>query len=306
MKNKIKNNILIYFSFIILLVILVVNASSFIKQDIINKERRTSYRESVLLSCENDSQYKITYEKLCKGMKENEQPTSDFYYMLYNINNFGYRFLSFSLFLFILIPAFVYGERNLRNRTIINSYNREGFIKYKKRLFRETYKASLILPLIGVISIIICYIYSGSFVPKLIQDGGFYWKLSEMNKPFIFCVLYVLNIFIRSLLFCNIVLIILKKKYNYFVSIILSFLSIYVIELILEIFVSIVIVQNLLHLEFGLIFNIIDFFSFSSQFGFATCMIVPTLLLIITSLIVKKIYKNKEKFIIDCEKIDRS
>ena len=105
-------------------------------------------------------------------------------------------------------------------------------------------------------------------------------------------------------MYVNIGLCVARKHHNYFIAIALTLLSIIGIELFLEVGVSVLIFNIILnnHTNVGILFNIINMVAFNDQYGFGTCMIVPSILMIISSIVVFKFYKNKEDLIIDCEK----
>lgn len=123
-----------------------------------------------------------------------------------------------------------------------------------------------------------------------------------MENPILFIVGYILNITLYSFSFINISLIVARKHHNIIAAVIVSILSYIGIQLFLEVVVNALICQKLLHKSIGHLFNIMNLYTYSDQFGILALLVFSILVFVVTCLGVIFSYKNKEKLIIDCEK----
>ena len=286
-------------SLFVLLVLLCNSSCRYISQKQ-NEARMRSTFENLCLDLTDEAA--IT-ETVCEKYTSERRLTLDFYTMFCNIMLFGYEKVSFVIFLFIAVPALVPICQYMQNKQILNEGTRESYRKSIGRLFSKCYKTVFILPIVVVMAYIVCIVYTKNFNPEYsLYYGSASWSESTMSMPLLFLTMYLLNIIIHSILYVNICIIVARKYHNYFIAVILSFLSFIGIEAFLEIGISGILFFSLLHSELGLIFNIMNPIAFSDVFGFGTCMIVPLSITIILSVIIYFCYKNKEKLIIDCER----
>ncbi len=296
----IKSNFILIISFLILLIILCVNSANYIKESEARKNNSLQMEQFCLnVSYEENPQY----EEICKGILYEATLSLDFYTMFVNVVTFGYKNIGFVLFLFVSMPSLFYVCKYLKNKQILNEITRNS---YKKNIFKiivQAYKPIFIVPIIILISFIICSFYTKNFDPtySLFYSSAI-WQESTMRNPSLFLLLYFLNTIIHSILYINIGLIIARTKHNYFVAVILSFLAFIGIEAFLEIAINGILFFSILNSEMGALFNIMNVFTFNDTYGIGSSMIVPLCLMIISCLLVYFRYKNKEKLIIDCEK----
>lgn len=113
-------------------------------------------------------------------------------------------------------------------------------------------------------------------------------------------IMYLINTIIHSILYCNISLCIVRKKHNYFIATILSYLTFIAIELILELGISSIIFGNLLKMNLSTIVSIFNVLAFNDGYGIFSPLIIPLIMLFISYIILYFMYKNKEKLVIDC------
>lgn len=217
--------------------------------------------------------------------------------ILEKLNSTNYVFI-----IFILISALIYICKVFKYNQVSNQITRDGYFNVIKKLFLHSYKSVFLLPLViaGVFLICICYV--GTFeIHYSLTSNYFLWKSSTISNPIIFMIMYIINLFIHSVLYVNISLCIVRKHHNLFVAVILSLLTIIGIEAFMEIVIGAIIFSSIFHSDFGMIFNIINFFSFNDVFGFGICMIIPFALMVISFVVLYLLYRNKEQLIIDCE-----
>ena len=98
-------------------------------------------------------------------------------------------------------------------------------------------------------------------------------------------------------------MIVARKNHNLYISIILSYLLYIGIEIFLEGLIGKILFLNIFKIDsMMLYFNIMNIFSLNLVKGYPYTFIPLILILILTTLIVIKMYKNKESLIIDCDK----
>lgn len=298
-KNKQKT--LWILSFLILLVILCGYTYEFIQS---REKINIKNQEAIQFCVDND--YKNTmYEDYCEATINNTNVTIDFWTMFTNTVVFGFNKLSFVLMLFVIIPSLVYVCQYLKNKMILNDLTRETYNSIKLNILKKSYISVLIIPAIIIISFIICFIWTGSFdATYAIQNSTTGWDVNTLNNPILFITMYLLNIVIHSCLYINISLCVARKNHNYFVAVILSFLTIIGIQAFLEIFFNGIIFITVLKSNMGVIFNIMNMITFNDSYGMFFTILVPLILTIISFLVLIKLYKNKENLLIDCEKND--
>lgn len=218
--------------------------------------------------------------------------------VLEKLNSMNYVFI-----IAILIPALIYICKFFKYNQLTNTVTREKYCTIIKKLFFNSYKAIFIIPLVMLIVFVICILYTQTLeVNYSLTSNYMMWLPSTLSRPFIFMILYILNLVIHSIIYVNISLCIARKQHNLFIAIILSFLTIIGIEAFLEIIIGTLLLDMLFNYDLSLIVNIINFFAFQDRYGFGTCMIVPSILMMISFIVLYVIYRSKEKLIIDCEK----
>ena len=128
------------------------------------------------------------------------------------------------------------------------------------------------------------------------------WDSNIINYPFIFLLLYLINIILYSISFINISLIVARKQHNYIKAIILSYIVYVGIELFFELIVNELILKIVFKAQFGYLFNIMNLFTFNTDYGVFNLLLFSFIFCVFTFIILILKYKNKEKLIIDCEK----
>lgn len=97
-------------------------------------------------------------------------------------------------------------------------------------------------------------------------------------------------------------LIVLRKKHNLIVALLLTVLLFLGIELFFEVGLNTFIGQMLFKSEIGYLFNIMSPFTFSNQFHVSALLSFSLFMVLLSSYFVYKMYHHREKFIMDCEK----
>lgn len=306
MKNG-KFRILKFISFAVLLSIVLYSTFGYIKHSkhIIDKNNE------VIEMCKSEKNMIEEKEKFCKEVLVQKPYKPDFFAMVSNVITSGsdirgicLQKYGFIMILFVIIPSIYYVCRYLKSGNIINEQTRESFEKSKRRLFKNAYSSALIIPSIVLIVFMISYCYTRNFDASVaIENGYIAWQKATVSNPALFMIIYLANIFIHSILYINIALCISRKHHNFFVATILSYLVFLATEIFLEVAIGGILMSSILHInDKMLMFNITNMFALNDTGGILHSVIVPFILMIITSIIVLKLYKDKESLIIDCYK----
>lgn len=300
MKIKKKFNLLIILSILILSSLVMHASYKFIK----NEKNLQNIEQSIIDEClyNENTDYP---EKTCNSIIENGITKYDFFWMLYAVTVEPLNPIMIIIILFLTIPSLYYVSKLLKNRYIINSSSRENYKSFVKKMLKEAYKPVIILPITILLGFIICYIHTGTLnIDYSLKAGSTLWKIENIKQPLLFLTLYMTNIIIHSILYINIGLIIVRKYHNFYISNILSFLTLFGLEAILEIIFGTFIFNYIFKIDIWIIVNIMNMFTFNDYHGLGLNMITPTIMMILSCILVYYLYKNKENLIIDCERND--
>ena len=135
----------------------------------------------------------------------------------------------------------------------------------------------------------------------IIKSHGM-WQSNIIYHPVLFVISYVINVTLYSMIFVHIALLVARKQQKTVPCIIISYVLYLAIEIFLETVVKVIIFQRIFHSEFGMIFNIINVFGMNDLYGVGTLLLLNLCMVLISFALVYLAYKNKEKFVIQCEK----
>lgn len=298
MKIKFKENKFIILSFIIMSIILCYSIVSYNKDfQTVKKAINETINECKVNNIEER-------EELCaETLKEAHEVTPDFYYSIIVISS-NMSFISLAVFIIVTFSTLYCVCNIFKSRNIIYRLTRENYKKFKKRLFIESYKPVLILPIIFAIIIVFSLIYckginTNSYFSDILIDN---WD-KKIISPYLYIITLIIKPLLISIIYINISLIIARKNHKFYLSVILSYLLFIAIEIFLEGVIGNIIFNNLLKIDSMIIYtNLINIFSLNLSKGYIAIYTPLIIILIITSIIVYIMYKDKEKLIIDCDK----
>ncbi len=301
-----KYNIIIIFAF---LLILSVGLSSLYKYYKTIEGRNEFILEIKEKTCADKTYIGTEYEELCiqaNDTKLIEEENWNFFAIFKGFYNEGDVISLFNLSL--IIPLLIFGTSlfyvcsYLKNKVIVNEITRKKYKDCIKKLLINAYKPTFILPLITIIAFLISAILSKSFDYKYIENN-LSIEVEQFGSLAKYILIYTFGMFVHSVVFINIGLIISRKYHNYFVSVVLSFLAFVGLECILELLFGSIIMGRIFDNGSGiLIFTIINYVNPNYNVGYFVALIVPLSIAILSTILVLLLYKNKEKLIIDCEK----
>lgn len=202
--------------------------------------------------------------------------------------------------LFIVVPGCYLITKYFKDRMILSENNRRSYVKNLLNIFKKSYVVSLIPSIVLLLVFIYYFKYTGRFSLLDYEASAIVWN--NMDNPWLFIFVYLINIIITNLIYINVCILISRKYHNYFVSVILSFLTIIGIELFLEIVVSGIVLGNIFNVNYGILFNIINAIPFNDSYGIVWPVVFSMCMNMVIMFIIYLIYRNKEKLIIDVEK----
>lgn len=208
---------------------------------------------------------------------------------------------NFILIFFMVISSCHYITKYLRNNIIANDVQREKYNTIKLKLLVSSWMPALAITCVIIIRMIVYYYLTNNFNYNV---GTTIWQSESLENISLFFISYILVTLFDLLIYANVCLIVARKKHNFLLCTILSYLVIIGIELFLEIFINIVICTNILHLDIGIVFNIINFGYYNDSYGIFIPIIISFVIFVITFIITNILYQNKESLIIDCESYD--
>ena len=269
--------------------------------------------KSVVITQINQLEYlKESYNKHCIDITEEKRNTCEEWKIeIENGGNSGFLLYQETItnkyfpkgimqVLLILIPSCYFITKYFRERIILYENNRRGYANNLLRVFKNSYILALIPSILLFFAFLFYYKYIGGFNIMAHEVKSIGW--SYITKPWLFILVYLINLILTNLIYINISILISRKYHNYFISVILSFLVIIGLQLFLEIVMDGIICGIILHSEFGIIFNIINAIPFNDSYGLVWPLVFSLSMNLIIIFIIYLVYKNKEKLIIDCEK----
>lgn len=263
-------------------------------------------KENIALKCKTDlsdenNSYSDNYIKYCENILSYKDDKFSFYNYLSDmaIEKCG-LVVGYLGLLVVLVPALYYVCRLLKNGYIVNYLTRKNYLSFLKCLFGKAYRFVWILPLIAIIMICVSLKYG------VIQNNTntlTLWMSDITNNIYLFIILYLINIFMYSCMFINLGLIVARYQNNYFLSLVLSYVIFFGLELFLELF-SASGVCNVFFKDYcgGSFFNIMDAFTFNDAYGVSSVMLFSFVMLVISFVGVFLAYRNQEKLVIKSER----
>ena len=209
------------------------------------------------------------------------------------------------VFPLLVIVCGVYGfHQKIHSGFFKNEVIRKDYKKYKIKELLSSWKAMSLIPLIVLCSFVfalfVCdFDFSGVIDLYDIAEEG---KVITTKELALDLILRTFNLSIVSIFCINIGIIFSKKNKSFILTTILSYLFIVVYQLLCELVVG-PILSNLFNSSFfanGL--TMFNFWYYDYGVNWLNMFIYALILVIISTLVVFRIYHNKEDVIIDAEK----
>ena len=284
---------------ILLLILLLIPIINYSNQYVENMKRNNLKQQEFITNCQNGT---IENKEFCEKVMEDKEINNDFYAMMTDVLVFGIRFINPTAFILIVFPTLVNLCRILKRKYILHALTRQSYKEFLIDFLKTAYKYIWFLPLIAIIIISIC-IMNTSIHPSISSEyDTSMWYAETIKQPIFFILLYILNIIIYSFSFINLALMIVRKHHNLIIATILSILVYVGIELFFELMINNLLFGLVFKSELGYLFNIMNIFTFSDQFGIPTLLLFSFFMLLLSSIGVYFSYRKKENLVIACEK----
>lgn len=230
--------------------------------------------------------------------------TSDSAFSLYIdslITGLNAYIIPFMLPLIITIPFIYIISKKFRSKDIKDYILRKKYKYYVKDIFKLAYKNIWFVPFMIALLFILCFLITKNINP----EAGIYFGradpilITKYNNIY-FYIIYLIILFLNIGIYINIGLTILSKNKNFVVSYVETFIVIY-----LYLCINAIILGNLFQKHFNIsaeYFNLFNIYSFTYINNVYIYLIINFINYIITFLVAKYNYKDKEKLIMMCEK----
>jgi len=300
MKKFIKSNILII---VILLIfgIIVLNGDYISLKEF---KQNNVYKQTMIQECKTTIKTSNNKEEisLCKEAIKKESLDYDFYTVFTDVLVWRVQFIYYFAFLIVTIPPLHKVCKILKNKLIINSNTRESYNSFLKKFLKTSYKYIWILPLITLIMMIPLLINTSLNPEYSVLNGTSGWSSGIIYYPGLFIISYLIYMVLVSVTFVNISLIVARFQQKFIPCIILSYIFYFAIEIFLETVIGILLFTNILKSNFGIMFNILNIFSFHDSYGIPALLLINICFALVSFGFVYLAYRNKEKLVIQCEK----
>lgn len=294
--KRIKKNWLVILIFFLVMIPIFRYSFTFVE----NQKNVNAMRQETILYCQNEMNEEN--EEFCTEVLESQHDQIDFYTMMTDMLIFGIRFINPIAFLLLIFPTLVNICKILKRKYIINALTRQSYKDFLNDFFKVAYKYIWLLPLIAIVIFIVCIANTTFDISFSLKYENAMWYTETIENRFLFIMGYLFNILIYSFSFINLALIVARKHHNVVSAVILSVLSYVGIELFFELVINNLIFVKIFHSELGYLFNIMNVFTFSDQFGTAVLLLFSISMFLLSCFGVYLAYRNKEKLVIDCEK----
>ena len=295
MKRFLKNNILI-------IVIIVIVSIIFLNGGYKSLQEYKGYvnaEQQLIKECEREG---TNQKEWCEEAIKNKDVELDFYTVFADALTWQVQYIGLVAFLIVVIPTMIKVCKKLKYKQIINSNSRESYHSFLKKLLKTAYQYIWVLALLSLI-MMIPIMMNTSLNPEyaIIKSHGM-WQSNIIYHPVLFVIAYLINVTLYSMIFVHIALLVARKQQKTIPCIIISYVLYLAIEIFLETVVKVIIFQRIFHSEFGMIFNIINVFGMNDLYGVGPLLLVNLCMVLVSFGLVYLAYKDKEKFVIQCEK----
>ena len=311
MTKYVKKNYVIGLYYIIIVLIFISGILPFFSSNLnfysgnMDAEKETCIKyKNANLEEKKEIEKDITFDnEICTALINEYKPGSFYLYYNYLLRNGVSSFIfPFFIPLMVIFPIVYKLSEEFRSKYIKNYLQRNEYNEYIKSIIKRSYKYILIVPILLLSFAVVASIWSKlNFDPR--YDIAFSRLSSEIgtyyNKPF-FYISYILIILFNMGIYINIGLIILRKNKNFFVALIESFVAIYVFLCFTFIIIGIGI-QKIFNISAESI-NLLEIYTWSNISNIGLYLLVNIVYFVVSFILVIIVYKNKEKFIKECEK----
>ena len=279
MKSFFKNHWLVILVFLVVTSCIVFACINFIQ----NQMRLDNNRASMIYFCENEglmSSDKNIVDN-CEQVIARKDIQVDFYTMLTDVLLYRLSFLNGVAFLIVVIPTIFELNKKFKNKR-----------KILFAFFKQAYKYVWLLPTFALILIGICACSYTMDPTYALTFSTSMWQSDIVFYLALFILGYLLNMLFYSFIFVNISLVVLKKGYHWILTVLLAYVLYIFIELFFEV-VLVFICNQLFNSSFGVLFNIMNLFTFSDVFGIGILLAFSFVIFLLSFMSVYIVYSKK-------------
>lgn len=295
MKRFLKNNILIIVIMVIVSILLLNGGYKSLQE----YKGYVNADQQLIKECEKEG---TNQKEWCEEAIKNKDVELDFYTVFADALTWQVQYIGYVAFLIVVIPTMIKVCKKLKYKQIINSNSRESYHSFLKKLLKTAYQYIWVLALLSLIMMIPIMMYTSLNPEYAIINSHGMWQSNIIYHPVLFVISYLINVTLYSMIFIHIALLVARKQQKTIPCILFSYVLYLAIEIFLETVVKVIIFQRIFHSEFGMILNIINVFGMNDLYGVGTLLLVNLCMVLISFALVYLAYKNKEKFVIQCEK----
>ena len=197
----------------------------------------------------------------------------------------------------IIIVTSVILHKSVKNKMSLFCLQRENYKSFIIKNIKKMYKIAFCLPISFIIFSIICYFFNDSNINIDLTSGLSSLSKLHLNMGVWFCIIYSINILLLSISICNLVIIIGKKSFNVFITIIGTYLTYFISKLILAQVVPFITYIFLFKIDLFNALELNSFYFYDYACEFYKMFFIALTILGITSISVYMLYKNKEELI---------
>lgn len=310
MKNK-KIYYIIYFVLLTIMCIWSLRCSSVYLQ---YKENTENFFNQVIEECNNGTN-KYS-EEACSKAKESlpyiERDTITLFFEIINtvevassgISTTYYNQLLCPLIIFI-VSSFIF-YREYSSEYYKDKIMRMGYKTYIKKSLLNSYKSISIVFIWLIFTFIVSYLVSGHFDYNLTLNKYGISTINDLSKyihnNYWFILVFIINLIFNLLFYANIAFTVVKKKYNYIVTIVLSYIIFIFFDVVFELIIGggLYMIFKISHISD--LFSLFNFWVYDSIINVPLYTFFNFFLFAFSLGIVYLTYRNKEKVIIESEK----
>ena len=248
----------------------------------------------IINECKNEN-ISIERKEYCEDIIKNSNTNKDYYYTVSELETGLNKVYPF-IFIFISFPVLYYACNMFKSRVVNYELTRQNYKTFKKKLVMNSYKSSLLMIIIYLVIVATSLIYCNGFTISNIE-----YIPNNVSSPYTFILINLFKIFVLSLTYVNIALIVARQNHKLYISLILSLLLFYGIELLSGYFVGTLLLGRVFNLNISNSISIYNLFVNDLTHPLVH-IIYPLFMFILTSFIMNYMYKSKEKLVIDCDK----
>lgn len=247
----------------------------------------------IINECKSEN-ISIERKEYCENIIKNANTNKDYYYTVSELESGLNKVYPF-IFIFISFPVLYYVCNMFKSRVVNYELTRQNYKTFRKKLLMNSYKSSLLMIIIYLTIVIISYIYCNGFIAST------EYIPNNVSNPYTFILINLFKILVLSLTYVNISLIVARQNHKLYISLILSLLLFYGIELLSGYFIGTLLLDKIFDLNISSNISIYNLFV-SDLTNPLVHIIYPLFMFIVTIFIMNYMYKSKEKLVIDCDK----